>query len=166
MPYIPNTSEQLSYYLKSLCPEIRISFSTSSNKLKSAICKIKDQLDPQKSHGIYRLNCTCGKFYIGRTIRNFATRGKEHLTQAKNHIKRGSHISSAFSNHLVDSGHIHILDKQFKPEILHSGGNLNYLNSLEWLEILLNKKHNMDNILNNITDFSENRFIPYAIDCL
>ena len=160
IPYIPNISEQLSYYFKTLCPEIRITFSTSNNKLKSAICMIKDKLDPLKTHGIYRLNCPCGKFYIGRTIRNFTVRSKEHIAQTRNHLNRGTHITSAFSNHLVDSGHLNSIGKPFNPQILHSGGNTDVLNSLECLEILLNKKHNTYNILNNITEFTHNRFIP------
>ena len=166
IPYIPNISEQLSYYFKTLCPEIRITFSTSNNKLKSAICMIKDKLDPLKTHGIYRLNCPCGKFYIGRTIRNFTVRSKEHIAQTRNHLNRGTHITSAFSNHLVDSGHLNSIEKPFNPQILHSGGNTDVLNSLECLEILLNKKHNTYNILNNITEFTDNRFIPYAIQYL
>ena len=165
LPYIPKISEQLSYYFKTFCPEIRISFSTYSNKLIS-INSTKDKLDPHKSFGIYKLNCPCGKFYIGRTVRNFTTRGKEHIAQAKSHLKNGSHITSAFSNHLINSGHIRSLDDEFKPTILHSGGNIHFLNSLECIEILHNKNQNPTKILNNITEFTDNHFIPYVLQYL
>ena len=164
LPYISKISEKIAHHLKTQFPQLSISFSTSNSKLKSFICEAKDKVDPLRSHGIYRLTCPCGKFYIGRTIRNFETRCKEHISQARNHIKRGSHISSAFSNHLVDSGHINLISNDFKPQILHKGGSLNFLNSLECLLILYNKKHNRDNILNNITEFTDNCFIPHLIN--
>ena len=116
------------------------------------------------TYGIYKLNCPCGKFYVGRTIRNFTIKCKEHISQATNHLKRGSHISSAFSNHLIDTGHIHSIDAQFSPEILYSGGKINFLNSFECLEIILAKNYNTNSILNNITEFTDNRFIPHVIE--
>ena len=133
------------------------------SKLKSLLSKPKDQIDSLEKHGIYKLNCPCGMFYIGRTIRNFKTRCKEHTSQIKSHLKRGSHITSAFSNHMIDSGHSQLLDNNFKPQILYSGGNSNFLNSLEALEILHHKQCHNKLLLNNISEFSANRFLPNAI---
>ena len=164
IPYIPKLSEKLSYSLMSQCPNVKISFSTSANKLKSHLSKTKDAREPLGNHGIYRLNCHCGELYIGRTIRNFKTRTKEHIAQALNHLKRGSHISSAFSRHLVDSGHVSSINLDFKPQILHIGGNTNYLNSLECLEILLHNKENK--ILNNIVEFTDNCFLPQIVEIM
>ena len=166
LPYIPRISEQLAHCFKTQCPQISISFSTSTSTIKSFISRAKDKINPLSTHGIYKLICPCEKFYIGRTIRNFQIRCKEHISQANNHLKKGSHVSSAFGNHLLDSGHIHKISENFKPVILHSGGNINFLNSLESLEILYSKKHDSNNILNNITEFTDNHFIPYAIEHL
>ena len=88
LPYISKISDKIAHHIKTQFPQIGISFSTSNSKLKSFICVAKDKLDPQKSHSIYKLTCPCGKFYIGRTIRNFETRCKKHISQAKTHIKK------------------------------------------------------------------------------
>ena len=163
IPYLPFISDKVASILKSYAPQIKLSFSTSHSKLKSFLCKPKDTIDPLKNHGIYKLNCPCGKFYIGRTIRNFNVRCKEHTSQITNSLKRGSHISSAFSNHIILDSHAHLISNNFTPQILHSGGSINFLNSLECLEILHHKNKFKDNLLNNITDFSNNSFLPGVV---
>ena len=163
LPYIQTISEMIASQLKRQCPQIQISFTTSSTKLKSVLGNVKDKINPLNSYGIYRLDCPCGKFYIGRTIRNFQIRCKEHLSQISAYQKRGpSSLSSAFSSHVISSEHLHLIDQNFKPQILHKGGNPSFLNSMEILEIVYHKTHS-SNILNNITDFEGNRFLPYAI---
>ena len=166
LPYFPNISDKLATNIRRQFPQIRISFSTSDTKLMHFISKAKDNINPSHKHGIYKLNCPCGKFYIGRTIRNFQTRTKEHITQIKNHLKRGSPMSSAFSTHTINCKHVQFILNNSITHILHSGGKTNFLNSLESLEILLHKHRDGQNLLNNITDFSDNRFLPYVIDYL
>lgn len=33
--------------------------------------------------GLYKLKCSCNKFYIGRTNKDFSTRYKEHISENK-----------------------------------------------------------------------------------
>ena len=163
LPYLPHISQKIATLLRNQCPHIYISFSTSHLKLKSVISHLKDHIDPLLQHGIYRLNCPCGCFYIGRTIRNFHLRTKEHLNQGFNHLKRGTHINSAFANHLIDSGHILTIDRlNFKPILLHKGGKINFLNSMEAYHILRCKQNN-ENIVNNITEFKSNQFLSAVL---
>jgi Reverse transcriptase (RNA-dependent DNA polymerase). len=163
LPFLPHISQKVASVITNQCPQIKISFTTSHLKLKSVFSKLKDPIDPLSDHGIYKLNCTCGSFYIGRTIRNFNIRAKEHISQALNHLKRGSHINSAFSNHIIDTGHISTLDSsQFKPDILHKGGKVSFLNSMEIFHIL-RSKHNQENIVNNTTDFKSNLFLSLVV---
>jgi hypothetical protein len=166
LPYLPKISEKLAQTFKNQCSQIKISFCTSDSKLKTFLSKLKDNFNPLQKHGIYKLNGPCGKFYIGRTTRNFKTRCKEHIAQINVHLKRGTNISSAFSSHVIDAGHVPLITNNFEPQILYSGGNsTNFLNSLECLEILLQKSHN-PNIVNNITEYNGNCFLPHAIKYL
>ena len=166
IPYLPFISDKVAAILKSHTSQIKLSFSTSHSKLKSLLCKPKDIIDPLQNHGIYKLNCPCGKFYIGRTIRNFNVRCKEHTSQITNFLKRGSHISSAFSNHIITEAHTHLIKNNFSPQILHRGGSVSLLNSLECLEILHHKHKFNDDLLNNITEYSNNSFLPYIVNNL
>ena len=67
---------------------------------------------------------------------------------------------------ILDSGHLNLLSNVFSLQILHKGGNIQYLNSLKCLEILLNSKHQHNNLLNNITEFTNSRFLPTVLEIL
>ena len=47
--------------------------------MRSKLSKIKDKLpSDQNSNVVYRVPCSCGKFYIGGTVRRLEARLKEH----------------------------------------------------------------------------------------
>jgi predicted GIY-YIG superfamily endonuclease len=45
---------------------------------------VKDNLDHRKYKGVYKIECSCGKCYIGETGRSFQVRIKEHGYDIKN----------------------------------------------------------------------------------
>ena len=74
---------------------------------------LKQQLhfkDPQpqllRSNVVYRLNCSCGSFYIGQTRRNLVKRLDEHQTSLNSEVC--NHLQSN-PNHRVDFNNPQIL---------------------------------------------------------
>ena len=53
-------------------------FCTSSPNLNSILCRNKDRLLPNSSPGVYKLDCTCGKSYVGETKKKILTRALQH----------------------------------------------------------------------------------------
>ena len=51
---------------------------------------IKDKLNPHNGKGIYKIECSCGKCYIGETGRSSQVRIKEHGADIKNECIRTS----------------------------------------------------------------------------
>ena len=57
---------------------------------------MKDALPPDMSSNVvYKIPCSCGKVYIGETIRRLETRLKEHCTACK----KGEIEKSAIAEH-------------------------------------------------------------------
>jgi len=114
---------------------------------------VKDKIDPRKSKGIYKIECSCGKCYIGETGRSFQIRIKEHGADIKNERIR----TSALAEHSLKTRHhicledTKILAKEnhfFKRrvreaiEIRKHPSNLNRDNGLELSENWLPLIHN------------------------
>ena len=55
---------------------------SSSPNLQRLVCKNKDRLTPNSDPGVYKLDCTCGKSYVGETKKKILTRCLEHQTDA------------------------------------------------------------------------------------
>ena len=62
---------------------------------------VKDKIDPRKSRGIYKVECSCGKCYIGETGRSFQIMIKEHGADIKNERIR----TSALAEHSLKTRH-------------------------------------------------------------
>ena len=59
---------------------LTIIFSSTAN-LKSLLYNNKDPLLSRSCPGVYRLDCTCGKSYVGQTEKKVLTRSIEHQQQ-------------------------------------------------------------------------------------
>jgi predicted GIY-YIG superfamily endonuclease len=117
---------------------------------------VKDKLDQHNFKGVYRIDCSCGKCYIGETGRSFNTRIKEHSADIKNERTR----TSALAEHsLTTKHHIrledtkilakedHLLKRRIREaiEIIKNPDNLNRDNGLEisesWIPLIRERKH-------------------------
>ena len=49
-----------------------------SQKITVVLRSTKDPKDPLRSHGGYKVSCSCGKFYIGTAKQSINTKVKEH----------------------------------------------------------------------------------------
>ena len=122
-----------------------------------------DKLDRS---GVYKLICSCGHFYIGKTLRSFHTRIHEHvrplqLLQTRTNYNFNS--NSSFAKHVLSSAHI--LDV-FKPnvQILHFNNHPKDIDNLELLEILKAAKHKPQILLNDVIEFEASIFLKYFIE--
>lgn len=54
---------------------------------------VKDSIDQQQLKGVYKIDCSCGKSYIGETWHSLKTRLKEHGVDIKNGRSRTSKLA-------------------------------------------------------------------------
>lgn len=94
IPFFPNVSQTIKKQFKNT--KINISFS-NHNCLKNLIQKLFENFDPLIKSDVYRLDCTCGMFYVDRTFRNFQIRCKEHFQQIK--LNKKQPYASNFAEH-------------------------------------------------------------------
>ena len=96
VPYISGLSEDISWKFG-----IRTVF-RSSMTLRDHLTMVKDRLpDMFQSRVVYRIPCSCRKFYIGETIRRLETRMKEH----KDACEKGLTERSAIAEHAWNEHH-------------------------------------------------------------
>ncbi|XP_050549511.1 uncharacterized protein LOC126910672 [Spodoptera frugiperda] len=103
LPYIQGVTDKIGSLLvrKYSIPTIY----QSGTKIKQLLSKPKDDLRLQKP-GIYKINCSCGMYYIGQTRRTIAKRFKEHKAALKNkEIEK-----TAVAEHVLDSGPGHSIE--------------------------------------------------------
>ncbi|XP_035433679.2 uncharacterized protein LOC118265073 [Spodoptera frugiperda] len=101
--------------------------------IKQLLSKPKNDLRLQKP-GIYKIKCSCGMYYIGRTGRPIATRFKEHKAALKNkEIKK-----SAIAEHVLDSGPGHSIED--RVEVISNDPRDHSRKVRETIEI---RKHNL-----------------------
>lgn len=62
---------------------------------------VKDNIDHQQLKGVYKIDCSCGKSYIGETRWSLKTRLKEHRAD----IKNGRSRTSALVEHSSKTKH-------------------------------------------------------------
>ncbi|XP_071480074.1 uncharacterized protein [Diadema antillarum] len=98
LPYLGATSHKLQRIFKSASIQVR---HTSSNKLHNSLHSHKDKHPKHKQPGVYRIQCECGKVYIGGTGRSLETRLKEHKTC----YRRSEWEKSAIVKHAQQSEH-------------------------------------------------------------
>ena len=84
LPYIGDASLKIkgciNTCLKQIrCGGVKVIFTNKFSRTRDKF-KIKDRQPKHlKSDLIYRINCSCGRFYIGETARNVLTRFREHM---------------------------------------------------------------------------------------
>ena len=64
---------------------------------------MKDKINPLQQSSVYKIPCSCGTSYIGKTSRSFEERIKEHIEDTNhNHIAKSTIIEhSSKSKHLI-----------------------------------------------------------------
>jgi predicted GIY-YIG superfamily endonuclease len=153
LPYIQGVTDKIAKILNK--KEIKTSF-RPLNTIKQKMRSVKDKLDQHNFKGVYRIECSCGKCYIGETGRSFNTRIKEHSADIKNERTR----TSALAEHsLTTKHHIrledtkilakedHLLKRRIREaiEIIKNPDNLNRDNGLEisesWIPLIRERKH-------------------------
>ena len=74
----------------------------SEHFLRSMLTKVKDPLMMKKqAKVVYRIPCSCGKAYIGETVRRLETRVKEH----RDACQKGALENSALAEHAWKNHH-------------------------------------------------------------
>jgi predicted GIY-YIG superfamily endonuclease len=68
---------------------------------------VKYKLDQLNCKGVYRIECSCGKCYIGETGLSFHTRIKEHGADIKN---ERNHTSALVEHSLTTKHHVRLED--------------------------------------------------------
>ena len=114
------------YLIKNLSTKFRFRLVHDTHNIGKSF-KIKDRQAILHNAGVvYKLNCSCGKSYIGQTHRNLATRIQEHVPNGKQNQE------SDFAKHLVCNPN-HKINFDF-PEML---GHSNHCRKLRIKETLL-----------------------------
>ena len=75
IPWIPKIAPKLKKIYKQKGFKV---ICTSSPNLKSILCRNKDKLIPNSAPGVYKVDCTCGKSYVGETKKKILTRVLQH----------------------------------------------------------------------------------------
>lgn len=96
LPYIPKVTDKIERLLRKV--GIKTIFKPT-RKIKDCLRSAKDKRDPLATPGIYRIPCTCGKVYIGTTMRSVNTRIKEH----KSNCRLGHTEKSAVAEHTLNN---------------------------------------------------------------
>jgi hypothetical protein len=95
--------------------EIKTSFKPLET-IKQSMRSVKDKLDPHNGKGIYKIECSCGKCYIGEIGRSFQVRIKEHGADIKNeHI----HTSALAEHSLKTRHHVRLEDTKILAKENH-----------------------------------------------
>ncbi|XP_044753724.1 uncharacterized protein LOC123313085 [Coccinella septempunctata] len=156
IPYVPGVSERIQKYLKKF--NIQISFKVE-NSLRAILSRGKDKVDPVERMGVYRLECSCGSFYIGRSFRSIRTRIDEHFRA----IRTNNPNKSTFAEHILsNSGHVPSLE----PCILSLPQNRSLCDSLEKIHITKAKHNTPTKLLNTQQEFPELLICPHLLGLL
>ena len=118
----------------------------------SFLSKTKDKVPAGNQCGVYRVNCTCGRAYIGQTCRPIKVRLQEHQRATRNQQLRLSAIAEhtwSGPNHNPDYDNAKVIanEKRYFPriireaiEIMKTPNNLNredgYQLSNTWRRVL------------------------------
>jgi len=145
---------------------VKIAFKTKNNSIQTINNKIKTFTNKNSinydNYGVYKLICSCNKFYIGKTFRNFKIRYKEHISEIK--LKKSSPKSN-FAKHVLECNHSIHFDIGKDMNILHDQKN-KYINSVLEELLIYNevKRNGFNNILNIQADFKNNDIYQYILD--
>ena len=106
LPYLGNIShnikKELQLTIKKQLPDSKLRFIHATTKLEHYFHTKDPQSHLRRSNVIYRLNCSCGSFYIGQTRTNLIKRLQDHQTsdisEACNHIQSNTDHKVDFNN--------------------------------------------------------------------
>ena len=73
----------------------------SPGTIRQSMRSVKDKIDRHQLKGVYKIDCSCGKSYIGETGRSLQTRLKEHVADIRNDRSR----TSALAEHSSKTRH-------------------------------------------------------------
>ena len=110
LPYLRNISHHVEKELKEFIdkhlPDTMFRFVHITKNLKQQLHFKDPQSQLLRSNVVYRLNCSCGSFYIGQTRWNLVKRLDEHQTSLNSEVC--NHLQSN-PNHRVDFNNSQIL---------------------------------------------------------
>ena len=115
------------------------------------------------NYGVYKLICSCNKFYIGKTSRNFKIRYKEHTSEIK--FKKSSPKSN-FAKHVLECNDSIHFDVGKDLNILHDQKKtknilFQYQKNYSFYEV---KRNCFNNILNVQADLKNDDIQQYILD--
>ena len=87
LPFIQGITDEIEFFLRK--KDINTQFTTCGT-IRQMMRLVKDNIDHQQLKGVYKIDCSCGKSYIGETWRSLKTRLKEHRADIKNGRSRTS----------------------------------------------------------------------------
>ena len=99
LPYTKGVSDDIRWVCRKFA--IKVVF-RSGRSLCSMLTKVKDALAMEKmSKVVYQVPCSCGKAYVGKTVRRLETRLKEH----RDACQKGALEKSTLAEHAWESHH-------------------------------------------------------------
>ena len=139
LPYIQGVTDKIARILSK--KEIKTTFRPPET-IKQKMRSVKDNLDHRKYKGVYKIECSCRKCYIGETSHSFQVRIKEHGADIKNErictsvleehsLKTKHHVRLEDTKILAKEGHL--FERQIREaiEIRKHPSNLNRDKGLE-----------------------------------
>ena len=105
LPYVKGTTDRIGRILNK--HNIQTSISLNHPKRQEILRNPKDQRPPHSASQVYKISCSCGLVYIGKTGRMVNLWIKEHQRDV-----RLKHVTqSALSEHNIETGHQILFDK-------------------------------------------------------
>lgn len=109
-------------YHSNLAPKLNNIFKNTNIKLayynkktsKQFFGKVKDKTDPlEKTKVVYKLNCNCGKKYVGQTKQYLKTRLRQHRSDVDKRLTKTGLCNHITNNpgHTIDWDNVKILDE-------------------------------------------------------
>ena len=109
LPYFRKLGDKLQRILKK--HNLNVTFK-NSNKIQNYFNSGKDKTSPILGSGVYRVPCSCGCFYVGRTHKQLGERLLEHrssIDKAMELCQRPETFDSALAQHVYDNPHHFVL---------------------------------------------------------
>ena len=139
IPFSEEISEKAKKIIKNR-EGTNVTFNNQRN-LGSILINTKKQKSEDKleNSGVYEIECSCGKKYIGQTGRTVRVRTKEHMANTR--LQKRGH--SSISDHLINDNHDANLCSTRIIHVCKKGRKLNLLEQME-----INKLKHTGNLLN------------------
>jgi len=148
LPYIHGVTYKIAKILRK---KNIITHFSAPGTIRQGLRSVKDDIDKHQLKGVYKIDCSCGKSYIGETGHSLQTRLKEHGADIRNERSRTSALvehSSKTKHHIcLESASIIAREEQHQRrkirealEIIKHPHNLNRDNDVEisgsWLPLI------------------------------